>query len=357
MPTTVQSPAQVPDILKYIKKHDKNSIRDFLYADNYKILLEALVTMYDFDGLPDTFNPNFFMTYAIESGGAVMYRAPAEWYDGIITAPVKLAGHPDPYGMGEDLIISTEDGHSRVIFNYKDDPNVEVFFLNRLYEPDFGVTKTAEYLTETQLSIRAILLLARYSKIIEVPDAKTKEQLEAAIKNSELGAISSFVSSVKNTLIQDAEPVKDISLNDVRNNDMIQYLSKYQDDCMRSFYSRYGMETMGAAKIAQQTADEVNSGSFRSMIVPISRLILLQDFIARCNRKFGLSASVDFSQPWKLELQKIISQELEQTEDPEESSDPKDDSSDPKDDKGDETNDADKDTDTPDDPDGDGGNA
>lgn len=311
------TPAQMPDLMRYVRKKDKGAIRNFLYADNYKILLEALVTMYDFSGLPETFNPNFFLMYAITCGGAVMYRSPEAWGDGIIAAPAKLAGHPDPYGMGEDLIITTEDGHSKVIYKYKEDPDVEVFFLNRLYEPDFGVSKTAEFLTETQLSIRAILLLARYSKIIEAPDSRTKEQLEAALKNSELGAIATFVGSAKNPLIQDGEPVKDISLTDVRNNDMIQYLSKYQDDILRGFYSRYGMETMGAAKIAQQTTDEVNSGSFRSMIVPISRLLLLSDFIRRCNEKFSLSATVDFSEPWKLELQKIISQEIETAEAPE----------------------------------------
>lgn len=318
-----RSPAQMPDLMKYVRKKDRSAVRDFLFADNYKILLEALVTMYDFTGLPETFNPNFFLMYAIECGGAVMYRSPESWGDGIITAPAKLAGHPDPYGMGEDLIVTTEDGHSTVISKYKDSPDVEVFFLNRLYAPDFGVSKTAEYLTETQLSIRAILLMARYSKIIEAPDSRTKEQLEAAIKNSELGAVATFVGATKNPLIQDAETIKDISLTDVRNSDMIQYLSKYQDDILRGFYSRYGMETMGAAKIAQQTTDEVNSGSFRSMIVPISRLILLDDFIKRCNEKFSLSASVDFSEPWKLELQKIISQEIseESPEDPENTDD------------------------------------
>lgn len=315
-------------IEKYLKEVRKKTsdIKSFLWADNVKLLAENLLSMYDFSGFPETFRSDFFMLYAILDGWAAIYKTPDDWGDGVIACRAHLAGKPDAYGLGRDCIVTAEDGHSIVLKDFRKRDDVEVYHLNRLRTPDIGVQKTAYFLTETQLSIRAILLMARYSKIIEVPDDKTREMLKASLEASELGGVASFVSQTKPTLLDDAQEVKDISLQDVKNSDMIQYLSKYEDDVMRSFFNRYGMSTSGHSKIAQQTADEITEGGYRSMIVPISRLKGLQEWAEKAGEKLGFSGSVDLSEPWKLELAHLMEEE-EAMQEEDESSDSEDKSS------------------------------
>lgn len=313
-------------IEKYLKKISKDKDGQFnalALNDNTELLLETLLSMYEFTGEPDTCNFNFFMLYAICEGFAGVYRFPSGYPSAgvepgdIVSVRVKLAGHPDANGLGEDAIVSTDSGFSILIPKYKNDKNLQVFNLNRLYLPDISVWKTAYFLTETEKSMRAVLRLARYSKIVECKDEKTREQLTAALRAADEGNIATFISPVVNTLLgDDPEQVHDIALTDVRNNDMLQYLTKFKSDLMREFFNRYGMSTDGSEKMAQQTEAETNKGGFKSLILPISRLKLLSEFIEKVNEKFSLNITVDFSEPWKLEFSRLIAEEHAQENPP-----------------------------------------
>lgn len=304
-------------IVNYLKKISKNKDSNFAEMasfDNREMLLEQLISMYEFTGEPDTLNFNFFMLYSICEGFAAVYKFTEDTTNNrkgdIVITRARLAGTPDPYGLGRDVIVSTENGFSKNITDYKNSENVEVFNLNRLYLPDISVDKTAYFLTETEKSMRAVLRLARYSRVIECKDEKTKEQITAALKAADAGSIATFVSPVVNTLLgDDPETVHDMSLTDVRNNDMLQYLSKFKSDLMRDFFNRYGMSSDGSEKMAQQTEAETNKGSFKSLILPISRLKLLSEFVEKVNYKFSLNISVDFSEPWKLEFARLLAEE------------------------------------------------
>lgn len=290
---------------------------NYSYEDNFDMLLESIVSMFNFYDFPETVNTRFIPMYALREGMGCVCHFPTIQNDEFVVARFQMCGKPDVNGLGTDAIITTYDGHSEFVSNWKEAENVQPFFLNRIYSPDLHIGKTATYLTEADTSIKAILLLARYSRLLACKDEKTKEAVNAALSNVSGGSIATLVSSnIYDSLRGTAEePITNIDITDVRNNDMIQYLSKYEDDLLRQFFNIYGLSTSGASKMAEQSTAEINQGSNRAMVIPHMRYECLQEFAEACNSKFGWNCSITFSECWQNEKAKCV-EDLPDAEEP-----------------------------------------
>lgn len=309
--------------LRNLRKRSE-SIYSYTFEDNEEMLLESLASMFNFYDFPEGVNTKFMPIYSLTYGmGCVARTSIFPSYDEdyeFCVAQFKMVGMPDVNGLGRDAIVTTFNGLSTVIKNWKKSEDIQPFFLNKIYTPDMNIPRVASLLTEADASIRTILKLARYNKILGCSDSTTKNALEEALKNIDNGNIATFVADFISDPLTGAasEPFATLDITDVRNNDMIQYLTNFEEDVLRmQFFNKYGLDTAGAAKMAQQSEDEINSGSNRAMVVPHSRLECWKEFEEACNKKFGWNCRIEFSECWQNELAKC-EKDLPADEEPEE---------------------------------------
>lgn len=263
----------------------------------YDTLLNFQMNMFDFENFPKSFNPYFFLRYAIESGFSCIAKIENEW----ISATAELCGMPDVNGLGTDCIVTTRNGHSKVFENWRNNENLVVFNISKTYAPDLNLKAYSEMWCESRKSINAILKLARYNKIISSPNPTTLNNVEKAIENIENGTLATVLSEENNPFVEN--PIMNIhDITDVRNNDMIQYLSHFEDDILRKYLTMYGIETIGTSKQAQQNNAEILGAVKYSKIIMNMRKQLLDEFCNTCNERYKWDCSVEFNELWKQSL-------------------------------------------------------
>ena len=57
--------------------------------------------------------------------------------------------------------------------------------------------------------------------------------------------------------------------------------------------------------MAQQSADEINAGCNARMVLPTDRLKERQEGAKKVTDFFGVDCTVDFSEPWKREFERV----------------------------------------------------
>lgn len=267
------------------------------YEDDYAQLLEPVIAMYESVGLPDTFNLNFFLNYLLTEGWACL--GPGK--DGEIAAlHFKPAGTPDSNGIGKEAIITSDNGMSVQIKDWKTDTKYIACHLNNIYTPDLNLSKTAYFLSQLDISALSLIRSARYNKIFSCPDSKVEAAIKQAFKNADNGEPLTVVSeNIALSLKGSDGTIKSIDITDPDIATRLQYLTKEQDDILRAFYNRYGLSSYGAGKMAQLTVEEATAGENRSEVIPDSRLKILKKWIERVNAAYGYKATINYSAPWR----------------------------------------------------------
>lgn len=285
-------------------------MRQVSWADTF---LNILCSMFDFDGFPDTVRTQYLMAYNIMLGESAIWFSEKNNY--FTVSYCQRAGSPNSNGEGMDLICTTRNGDN-VIFKDFENPEspdynkVVRFKNNAFYTPDFIFQDFAERIAEICKSLKHIVINCRYTPVIAVRDSVVKKIVEQTLSENNVGNVQVVTSGFN---IDDENDIKVLNITDPTLSDKIQYLFKAFDDTLRDFFTLYGMDTMGAGKMAQVTVEEVNKGANSTMIIPMLRKSLLEKGVEECNKKFGWKASVKFSICWERE-DKSRNMDTEQTE-------------------------------------------
>lgn len=282
----------------YERLKDKSKLA-YNNEDDYAVLLETVLSTYDFDGFPDSFNPDYFMNYLLTEAWACI--GPGK--DGeIASLHFSPCGSPDANGLGKDAIVSSDNGMSFTLFNWKDQDKYIPCNLNRIYSPDLTLAKTAAFLGEADTSIFNILKAARYNKAFIAKDEKTKAQLDQCINAVGDGRPYTIISNnLKDALMGGDGNVQELNLSDPDLVTRLQYLCKFEDDTLRDFFNKYGLSTYGSGKMAQLSVEEATAGENRAEVIPDSRLKNLKAWAKRVNAAYGYDCSINYSKPWKEE--------------------------------------------------------
>jgi len=211
--------------------------------------------------------------------------------------------------MSHDLIVRALDGKTETFKDWKENPNVIVFFNNSCKAPDMNIGRFAEMFTDLEISLKLNVLYSRFFPIPVAKDQPTKKAINEAIKKMLEGQIKDgttiLTEDVVSAITEGTSGVDTINFTDVDKSRYIQYLAKYRDDLMRWFYSIYGMNSQGSSKLAQQTVDEVNQDNNASMIIPHDMLRCRQKALEIAKRKqpeLFEGAEVSFSECWMSRL-------------------------------------------------------
>lgn len=295
------------NVFDTLNEKAQNQVRSASYCE---LLTNTLNTMMTYK-LPSeklkNIDQGFHELFLIYNGIAAMWEHPT---DGWTTSPANFSGGGlDSYGMGRDMIVTALDGTTKTFKDWKDNPDIIVFFNNSCKAPDMNVGRFAEMFTDVEISLKLNVLYSRLFPIPVAKDQPTKKAINEVIKNMLNGIVKDgqtvVTEDVISQLIEGSSGVDTINFTDIDKSRYIQYLAKYRDDLMRWFYSMYGMNSQGSSKLAQQTVDEVNQDNNASMIIPHDMLRCRQKALEIAKEKqpeLFEGAEVSFSECWMSRL-------------------------------------------------------
>lgn len=278
-----------------LKYKEQKAVNEYVNED---ILSENVTTMFDY--VTSLYDSNVIELLLLVFGMCAVWM-----YDGeLIVTQCNPIGDIDVYGVGKDLFCVTANGHSTRFEDWKNNPNVVVIYNNKYHTPDLNITRFASLLTEIEKSIENNVINTRYTRLLRARNDIEKKQLEMAIENNKNGAPTVVVAS---NILEENMTTDGIALDltNVNAVDKIQYLSQLYADTFARFLSFYGIATYSTNKLAQQSKDEINNGSAGSFVIPLDRLRERKRGVDAVNSKFGVAWSVDFSEIWRLEYERL----------------------------------------------------
>lgn len=294
----------IPKVLtyNYMKETAKMGIDNLSYCDTF---LNIAATMFEYNNA-DSIACEWLEMYLLMYGQAAIIRAeelpPAlnARREGLAVCMAYRAGTTNENGLGRDLIVSTFDGRVTTIKDFETTGRDKVvYFKNNLYAtPDFTIGESGSMMTEIAKSTRYNVKNSRLIPLIVAKDVKTKNAIESALSE---GSGDSYKVVVSDNIMTEGEEFI-LKLTDVKDQDKIQYLNHAYDDELRHWYNLHGMDISGASKQAQQSVDEISSGTNSRKALPYGQLAQRKKGIDRCNELFGTNIEVRFSLPWRLEF-------------------------------------------------------
>lgn len=267
----------------------QNDFRNRVYLDH---LLEILISMFDYDNLPDTIPKRFLELYLITSGSVGIAEI-----DGKLTAfRANPTGQVDNYGIGTDLVGACPNGD----FEGTIGKDCVWGINNDFARPDMDIWWEASTLSDIDISLNYNI---KYSRVYPMPiahDSKQKYAFDEALSAMLEGDLISVVSD--NLIDRElGNEGATLQLTDPTQVERIQHLSRAWEDIWKRFYNKYGHALQTQNKSAQQTTDEIHGMDSTSWIIPIMRLSHRQQMVEEINRIFGTNISVHFSPTWEIQ--------------------------------------------------------
>lgn len=288
----------IGDIYNAMKPKQAKKVR---YQTYFNLLLNTLLDMFEYEGLPETI-PARFLEMILHSKGEVFVGRENEEKP-LVCAIGSLTGDVDDYSMGTECVAVTPQQ------SLEGKRNIDIAYgiNNKTATPDTLIYWLAHMLGENDLSMQLTSIYARLLPIPKVNDEKEKAMFDELISKLIDGNPNAYAS--KNAFA-DLEAIGGdniFNITDPQQIDKLQYLSRFADDILKRFYNFYGQPLQTQNKSAQSISDELHGMDSVSFIIPLQMLQCRQELCDNINRIFGLNVSVRFSQPWEIEFRKYVS--------------------------------------------------
>lgn len=261
------------------------------------MLLNRIIKMFDWTGMPDTIDVDF-LNYTLITYGSVGFTD----FSGKLYALFgNVGGEPNEYYFPRLYVIANPVLGSKTI---KIDENGVVMYnstIDRFTQPtNYGnplnslIDITAQRLTETTISALTASKNIRAALLISAKDDETRQAAEVALRkiyNGEPDVI--FRDKVIDSL--------NITVNPVIG-DAARALTELREEyqfTLAQFYNAIGIQANYNLKRERLNTSEVNSNLDALLINIADMLYQRQIAVEKINAMFGTSISVDFSEEWK----------------------------------------------------------
>lgn len=257
-------------------------------------LLIDIMSMLEYENVPEGFNPDYLELFRLMDGKSAVVKNNND----IVPIKGSFSGDIGYYGYGSEFVGTDLGGN--ISFEGKVDKDCALFKNNALMIPDaMNILEYAEMFAQVKVSKKCNVIFARYLPLFKVANQKTKEALKVALKDIEIGNVGMILGDNIESYIEGIKDIERIDITEVRNNDMLQYIDKFEDDLMRGFYSYYGHSMNVSTKLAQQSVSEVEANESVAAIYPLQRLKYAKMGCEAMNKLFGTNMSVRFSEAWE----------------------------------------------------------
>ena len=293
-------------IQAYYSTENDAKYKDALDMQYFYTLLTMVSSMFKREGLPEEIDERVIEPILLLTGCGAYVREGDTFFFG----RCGLAGEPDRYYRGKDAIVTAGGGYCKTFKDWLNNPDIVVCWNTPTRSPDFQLWKTANVLTEVDISLLCNLIYSRLYPIGVAQDDKTRKTLEQLYANMKVGKFASITSKniFEGITGKDGTGVDVLNLTDVTVSDKIQYLAKYRDDLFRWLWSMYGQNVQATSKLAQESVAESTSGEGVSMILPHT---MLHERMRECDelkKKFGWDVTVVFTEPWQNSFADCVSE-------------------------------------------------
>ena len=261
------------------------------------MLINRIIKMFDWSGLPDTIDTDF-LNYTLIKYGSIGFT---EFSGKLYALFGNVGGEPNEYYFTRLYIIANPVLGSKTI---KIDENGVVMYnstIDRFTQPtNYGnplnslIDITAQRLTETTISALTASKNIRAALLISAKDDETRQAAEVALRkiyNGEPDVI--FRDKVIDSL--------NITVNPVIG-DAARALTELREEyqfTLAQFYNAIGIQANYNLKRERLNTSEVNSNLDALLINIADMLYQRQTAVEKINAMFGTSISVDFSEEWK----------------------------------------------------------
>lgn len=271
---------------------------------HFDYLITADMSMFEWQGLPETIDPEYLEMYINSYGAAAIGKVDGALY--VATCP-SLSAPLDQYGIGTECTAYIPNGKEIRGTVGKD---IAIIYNNPTHSPENDLYFDAETFTEIDKSGRANVLFARFAPIFMAQDDKTQTKIKQIIEDVAAGNMSTVVSDdtlndIIATIGGGGDANSSIKILDIFTHpekvQYIQYLTQYYDAIMRRHFSRRGLSIKTPTKAAQQSTDEIHGMDSVTWFYPLAKLAQRKKCVEMLNAVFDLSVSVDFSPIWQQE--------------------------------------------------------
>ena len=249
--------------------------------------LNRLLSMFRYEGLPDSIPAKWLETYLLVNGNCAIVKHEGELY----AVHGNLADNCDGYYIPTKYIVAnpwlkldktfTRDEDCVVIFN--DSLNIGVMPLLKRY---------CYLLTENLISMKVETINSRMNAVISSPDDKTKASAELYIKRIEEGKLGVIA---ENRLLDGikVQPVRAGTASNITN------LIEMQQYLKASLYNELGLNANYNMKREAINSNESQLND--DMLTPLIDDMLRerQQAIEKVNAMFGTNISVEFNSAWE----------------------------------------------------------
>lgn len=276
-------------------------------------MLNRLLTMFEYEGLPDTIPQKILELYIMVNGHSVVIEHEGKLY----VCFGGWGGEPNEYYIPKNYIVANP--YLDLFNTYEIDNDCVLVHNDSMYYGMMPLLRRyASALVENDLSMNIVNINSRISALIDAPDDKTKASAEkylSDIADGKLGVIAStaFFDGVR------TQPYGE------RNAQRLTDLIEYQQYMKASWFNEIGLNANYNMKREAITANESQLND--DMLLPLidDMFNCRKAFCDKINHMYGTDITVNWSSAWKnndVELnlmQELMESEIEGGDNDEES--------------------------------------
>lgn len=281
-------------IRQYDFKNKNDNVRHYI-----TYMINRVMTMFEYDGLPDTIPKRMLELYMMINGHSVII----EHENNLYVCFGGWGGEPNEYYIPRNYIVANP--YLNLFKTYTINEDCVLVYNDSMY---YGLMplfrKYATALVENDLSLNIVDINSRIVALIDAPDDKTRLSAEKYLHdvvNGEFGVIASnaFLDGVRTAPYGDK--------NDRRITDLIEY----EQYLKASWFNDIGLNANYNMKRESITANESQLND--DMLLPLidDMMQCRQQWIDKVNEMYGTNITVRFSSSWaNNEIELELEQEL-----------------------------------------------
>ena len=260
-------------------------------------MLNRLMTMFEYNGLPETIPQKILELYIMVNGHSVVIKH----NDNLYVCFGNFGGEPNEYYIPSNYIVANP--YLKVFNTYEIDKDCVLVNNDSLYYGLIPLFKRyATALVENDLTMNIVDINSRITTLIEAMDDKTRASAEkylSDICNGKLGVVAStpFFDGIR------AQPYGE------HNYQRLTDLIEYQQYMKASWFNELGLNANYNMKRESINSNESQLND--DMLLPLidDMLQCRQSFCDKINNMFGTNITVSFGSSWKDNMEEL---ELEQ---------------------------------------------
>ena len=193
-------------------------------------------------------------------------------------------------------------------YNYEDwrnNPEIQVFFNNLTYSPDIFIEKYSYMLSELDTSITCNVIFSRLKPIPIVKDSAGKAKIDQILADLVDGKIKTIIQELDLTDIVDNNrpSIEVLNLTDVESSKYIQYLQHLHDNLISRLFFMMGLSINDTGKQAQISIEELNKNKDAAISLLNGWYTMRKRGFDEMRAKGMADLEFDFSDVWKSEIE------------------------------------------------------